>query len=488
MRSTHFAAFVAGVLAATATTFVTGATPAAAAPGAAAVAHDDFNGDGYRDLVTAASRATVDGKQGAGFVSVLYGSSSGLDTSRRLVLTQSSSGVPGTPEAGDSFGASVTSADLDGDGYADLAIGAPGEDIGSAADAGGVTVVWGSARGLAGTSSWLESRTLGEPAANEAYGTGLTAADVDADGHLELAQVSGVDAVYVHGFDESRTPEHTEQLHGVPTEDGFKPTGVTGADYDKDGYADLVVTGTQPSLEYVQSRSVLLRGTSDGLTLDRTFAGGSVGTSGDINKDGYPDLVLGDPRVLEHGEWDLSGGAVQVRYGSSQGLFGSNGEDPVTIFQQGQGGIPGADESGDDFGSDVSLGDVNGDGYLDLAIGAQGESIGDLQDAGAVWLLRGSARGITSAGVQNFNQNTAGVPGAAEQGDFFGAQARLIDSNRDGRTELVTTAPDENTTEGFAWVFGATSSGPTANGSWSFGAAALGAPQDSAHFGSTVAK
>lgn len=421
-------------------------------------------------------------------MSVLYGSSSGLDTVHRLVLTQSSSGVPGTPEAGDSFGASVASQDLDGDGYADLAIGAPGEDIGSATDAGGVTVVWGSARGLAGTASWLESHTLGEPSANEAYGTGLTAADVDADGRPELAQVNGTDAVYVHGFGDSRTPQNPEQMYGLPTEDGFKPTGLTGADYNKDGYADLIVTGTQPSLEYVQSRSALLRGTPDGLTLDRTFAGGTVGASGDINKDGYPDVVLGDPRILEHGEWDLSGGAVQVRYGSNLGLFGTNGEEPVTIFQQGQGGIPGTDESGDDFGSDVSLGDVNGDGYLDLAIGAQGESIGDLPDAGAVWLLRGSARGITSTGVQNFNQNTAGVPGAAEQGDLFGAQARLIDSNRDGRAELVTTAPDENVSEGFAWVFGATSAGPTANGSWSFGAAALGAPADEAHFGSAVAK
>jgi hypothetical protein len=293
--------------------------------------------------------------------------------------------------------------------------------------------------------------------------------------------------VYVHGFGHSRTPASPEQLYGLPTEDGFKPTGLTGADYDKNGYADLVVTGTQPYLEEVDNRSVLLRSDRDGLTLDRTFEGGSVGTSGDINKDGYPDLVLGAPRVLEDGEWDLSAGWVEVRYGSNLGLFGSNGEDAVTIFKQGQNGIPGVDEIGDDFGSDVSLGDVNGDGYLDLAIGSQGEGIGDLADAGAVWLLRGSARGITTTGVQNFNQDTAGVPGAAEAGDLFGAQARLIDSDRDSHAELVTTAPDENYT-GFAWVLDGTSSGLTASGSWSFGAAALGATTNDAHFGSTVAK
>ncbi|MFF1450453.1 FG-GAP-like repeat-containing protein [Streptomyces sp. NPDC058274] len=487
MRSTYLAALVAGVLATTGTAVLAGSTSAVAAP-RAAVAHDDFNGDGYPDLVTAAPKAAVGGKAGAGFVSVLYGSSSGIDTARKVVLTQSSAGVPGTPESGDAFGASVASADLDGDGYADLAIGVPGEDIDSATDAGGITVVWGSAGGLTGTSSWLQSNTVGTPSANEAFGTGLTAADVDADGHQELAHVNGTDSVYVHDFAGSRTPANPEQLYGIPTEDGFKPTGLTGADYDKNGYADLVVTGTQPSLEQVENRSVLLRSDRDGLILDRTFDGGSVGTSGDINKDGYPDLVLGAPRVLEHGEWDLSGGSVQVRYGSNLGLFGTNGEEPVTVFQQGQNGVPGVDELGDDFGGDVSLGDVNGDGYLDLAIGSQGEGIGDLADAGAVWLLRGSARGVTSAGVQNVNQDTAGVPGAAEQGDFFGAQARLIDSDRDGHAELVTTAPDENVDEGFAWVLDGTSSGLTTSGSWSFGAAALAAPQDNAHFGSTVAK
>ncbi|KKD02366.1 FG-GAP repeat protein, partial [Streptomyces sp. WM6386] len=96
-----------------------------------------------------------------------------------------------------------------------------------------------------------------------------------------------------------------------------------------------------------------------------------------------------------------------MRYGSPDGLFGSDSQTPDQIFEQGRGGLGGSAEVGDQFGGDLSLGDVNDDGYLDLAIGSPGESIGDLADAGAVWLLCGSARGLGTAGSQNFDQNTA---------------------------------------------------------------------------------
>lgn len=482
LRTAYSAATLAALIALAAGGLSAG--PAAAAPRAAA-AHDDFNGDGYPDLVAAAPSATVAGKAGAGFVSVLYGSARSLTTGNRTVVTQDSAGVVGTSEAGDAFGRSVASADFDRDGYADLAVGAPGEDVGDIADAGAVTVLWGSARGLTGTSSRLEE---GSPIAGQAYGTGLAAADVDADGRPELAQVTAADVVYGHDFGDGRDPADPEFLYDVPTEEGFEPTGLTSGDYDKDGYADLVVLGTEPQMEYVQSRSVLLRGGADGITMDRMFSGGTAGASADIDKDGYTDLVLGDPRILEHGQYDLSPGSVQVRYGSEDGLFGASGEDRPQIFEQGKDGIPGSSEVGDDFGSDVSLGDVNGDGHPDLAVGSQGESIGDREKAGAVWLLRGSARGLTAVGVKDVNQDTAGVPGTAEAGDVFGGQVRLIDANRDGRAELVVGAPGENTSDGVAWVFPGSASGPATAGSWTFGAGNLGAPQQGAHFGATLGK
>lgn len=132
MRSHVFvrAAAVAAV------TALGGAAPAGLAPpvSAATPAKDyDFNGDGYVDLALGSPDGKVGAKAGAGFVSVIYGSGSGPNTGDRRVFTQSSTGIPGTPEPYDHFGSSLASADFDRDGYADLVIGAPGENGGDGA-------------------------------------------------------------------------------------------------------------------------------------------------------------------------------------------------------------------------------------------------------------------------------------------------------------------------------------------------------------------
>ncbi|MFF4984002.1 hypothetical protein ACFY3O_28655 [Streptomyces sp. NPDC001046] len=69
----------------------------------------DFNGNGYRDVVLRVPGFDVGGREGAGAVIVLYGSSSGLSAKSRAVITQNSPGVPGSAEQGDYFGASTAS-------------------------------------------------------------------------------------------------------------------------------------------------------------------------------------------------------------------------------------------------------------------------------------------------------------------------------------------------------------------------------------------
>ncbi|MCW2901616.1 MAG: repeat protein, partial [Streptosporangiaceae bacterium] len=144
----------------------------------------DFNGDGYRDVAVGSPYGKVGTKTSAGFVSVMYGSSKGLDTGKKKVFSQDSTGVPGAAEAYDHFGYSLTSADFDRDGYADLAIGVPDEDTGKGTNAGMTTILWGTPSGLSTYASADEE--FSNPGAGHRFGESMTTGDIQHDGSPEL--------------------------------------------------------------------------------------------------------------------------------------------------------------------------------------------------------------------------------------------------------------------------------------------------------------
>lgn len=459
----------------------------------------DFNGDGYEDVLTGAPGATVGGKSGAGVVTVQYGGPKGVTTSAR-VFSQNTSGVPGAAETGDAFGRAVASGDLDGDGYDDAVVGIPGEDLnGVGADAGGVVILWGSAKGLSGTASeWLQSVS---PAKGEAFGTALAAGHFTTYVPGDLLAV--IDKVGLSVYQHEPAPQAAARKGGgsfTPFEDrrrmplarqaqgpGIAPMSLTTGDYDDNGLADLVVSGVSLGNEPGHGWSyVILSDDIDPLPIT-ALRGGPVVASGDINGDGFDDLVTGEPQSPDDGGEFVNGGLVGVYHGSRDGLVGQEGPGtPPYWWTQDNPGVPGVAERGDGFGSDLSVGDVNRDGYADVAIGSPGEDIGSVADAGAVWVLRGSARGLTAAGVMDINQNTAGVPGTAEKADKFGGQVSFTDPNRDGYYGLLVGAPGENTDDGVVWVFSAGAGGLKLPGSWTYGGGSVGAPYQNARYGAAM--
>nr|WSY53092.1 VCBS repeat-containing protein [Streptomyces sp. NBC_00886] len=407
------------------------------------VAKADFNGDGIGDVVASAPGAYVSGHANAGQIVALYGSATGVTSAKRSVISQNSGNVPGSAEAGDWFGGETAYADFNGDGYDDLAVSSPYEKVGTDTDGGALAILWGSASGLTGKSSDVPDPAV---SGHDYWGQTLAAGDFDGDGKADLAVGSSAATVYVYkgGFSSSTgNPggRYTIKPPILPGTTGFPygPEHLTAGDVNGDGRTDLVVDGFETQTADGWNTNYFVPGTASGLSVAsvQTLKPGIVTGIGDINGDGYGDIVTG-------AGWDATtsdgttvpdsadGGKVNITYGSASGPASTTG------ITQNSGNIPGSSEKGDAFGWDLDLGDVNGDGYQDVVISAPNEDLGAATNAGMVTVVYGSATGTnTTTGVQSFAQSTAGVPGADEKNDLFGADVKLDDVNGDGKADLI---------------------------------------------------
>ncbi|TGB07519.1 FG-GAP-like repeat-containing protein [Streptomyces sp. MZ04] len=414
----------------------------------------DFNGDGYADLAVGVPSGSVGGDAKAGYVSVVFGGEYGPGPHGVRRITQATVEVPGTPEAGDRFGAAVTSAYIDDDEYADLVIGAPGEDIDAKADAGSVTVLYGAGDGFS------EAGTAARGAAsNDAYGNALVAADFTGDTDVDLA-IGGKDKV-VANFNPLTAGTSTVMADRMG---GRAPVMTTG-DFNNDSLPDLALGYYTQNQPYTQSHLRLYGWNKDESSMGN-FWNNSNGAanalaSGDFNGDGFDDLAVGNCREIADENIDdpcgpeelTKGGGIHIRFGDANGSFGWEQQ----TFNQDTAGMPGVAETGDGFGDALAVADIDADGHDDLIAGAPGEAIGSAAKAGSVTVLKGGEMGLLDpAGAANqgtvaFQQNTPGILGAAEAGDRFGGALGFGDHNGDGVPDLSVAAPGENSSAGGVW-------------------------------------
>jgi hypothetical protein len=419
----------------------------------------DFNGDGYGDLAITASR----GPQHYESVVVLYGSAAGLKADNPQEWVRGG-GIQGDVF----FGAALASGDFDGNGFADLAIGAIGENVSGVITAGAVKVLYGSPLGLLSSGSQLWSKAspgvVGQPGILEQFGIALTAGDFDSDGCADLAIGTRTVGGSVHvlygsgsGLTASGSQLWSQASFGVADEpelyDGFGDSLASG-DFDGDGWEDLAIgaPGENDRAGVVH----VLYGSASGLLVLRTqpaqlWSQASPGVAGgpepddqfgtalsaaDFNGDGRADLAIG-----AYGENDEEG-VVHVLYGSGSGLRALGlGIQPAQLWSQDSSGVAGGTDPRDTFGADLMSGDFNGDGWADLVIGAFGENDG----TGVAHVLYGSAAGLQVQGpaAQLWSQATPGVAGAPEEADLFSAALAAGDFDGDGFVDLAIAAPQD---------------------------------------------
>jgi hypothetical protein len=153
------------------------------------IAVGDTNKDGYGEVIVGAAGAEVGWDYAPGAVVSIVGRSTGLSTTGVKVLSQDTANVAGSTEDDDWFGDSIAVGDVTGDGYSDVLVGVPGEDIGTLAEAGSIVLLRGSSSGLTGTGSQSldQSSALvpGSAETNDYFGDAVTLLNLNGTGALE---------------------------------------------------------------------------------------------------------------------------------------------------------------------------------------------------------------------------------------------------------------------------------------------------------------
>ena len=342
----------------------------------------DVDGDGYDDLLVGAifhDGTYEDG--GAAFL--YYGSETGIPT------------YPGWTTEGEAsttyYGYTLAGAgDVNGDGYADVLIGALAY-TNTLTNQGAVYLYYGSEAGLSTTAAWkVEGSTESELLGAGVAGVG----DLNGDGFSDIAigasnytgNLAGEGAVFVYygsADGPAMTPDWT--LLGRQADCRMFDSCAAG-DVNGDGYEDLLVATAFYDVSLSQEGRVeCFHGSPSGLgstpnwTIYGTRQGGgwlgrSISTAGDVNRDGYADVVIGEENY--DGTYTFEG-AAYIYHGGPSGLtFGS-------LHSSGQ-----ADPG---FGASVSTaGDLNGDGFADVIVGAPDYDY-EANDAGAIFAYLGNA-------------------------------------------------------------------------------------------------
>ena len=402
----------------------------------------DVNGDGYGDVIIGAFFYD-NGENTEGRAYVYHGSATGLPTEPSWVAEPNELMV--------FFGESVASAgDVNGDGYDDVIIGADGWDN-PEINEGAAFVYYGSASGLSANADW----TVEANQEDAGFGYAVDGAgDVNGDGYDDVVigarsysngqNNEGMLFVY-HGSATGLSTTANWTFESDVPDVGLGDAVAAAGDVNGDGFDDIIAGARYfTNGEVEEGRAFLFFGAAVGLAVSpswmsegnqlRAEYANSVASAGDVNGDGFDDVIIGSEfyDAAKSGE-----GAAFVYYGSPAGLGAT--ADWMVISAQ-------ADAW---FGCSVaSAGDVNGDGFDDVIIGAKLYDNGQDQE-GMAFLYLGSSSGLTATADWTAESDQA-------EAKFGNCVSSAGNVNGDSVDDVIVGAieyDNGNTDEGAAFVY-----------------------------------
>lgn len=375
----------------------------------------DVNGDGYGDVIIGSDFVTA--LQGKAYL--FYGGNS-MDNTADLVMTGETNG--------DIFGHSVSSAgDVNCDGYSDLIIGANG----NTSSTGKAYIFFGGSA----PDNVPDVSMAGESTGNQ-FGVAVSnAGDMNGDGYGDV--ISGATQIStaagrVYLFDYFMRGEIIPDMTIIAesTISAFGNSVASAGDVNGDGFNDVIVGApgysTNIGRAYIYYGGDQMNAISD-LTLSgeasQNYFGWSVASAGDMNGDGFSDVIVG-----AYGNTTNTGKAYIYFGGSSM-----NNVADVTLT---------GEATNNYFGHSVSgAGDVNGDGYTDVIVGAYGNTT----NTGKAYIFHGGSTVNSTADVTMTGEATT---------NFFGASVSDAgDVNNDGYSDVIVGARGYNSLTGRAYLF-----------------------------------
>jgi FG-GAP repeat protein/VCBS repeat protein len=429
----------------------------------------DVNGDGHSDIIVGAPRHKGGFSWEAGRAFLFYGHSTGVN------LSSDWEGSTYTYQINSHYGSSVAGAgDVNGDGYGDILIGIPDDGSKDTPGVGRAHLYYGSSTGLETIQDWNGAPSEPSPDQKSFYGYSVACAgDINGDGYSDIivgapyepetAEIQPLDEGFAYVY------------YGAPDEPGDDPlktyqsdqanaalgTALASAgDVNGDGYDDILIAAPYFDKGHVDEGCIYLwLGGSGGPGLTPVWyaegneievrLGWSVASAGDVNGDGYDDIIAGCPRS---NPLYISAGRAYTWYGGAAGMGDPGSPDNADWKTAGL-------KEGALVGSSVACaGDVNGDGFCDVIVGASGEN--------TARLFRGSSAGLDTTPSWEYSE--------AKAGSAFGwSVASAGDVNRDGYFDIIVGAPfytpTSNTNDfqkGLARAFYGSSAGLNKQSEW----------------------